>query len=142
MASMGERGPAPTPSNIRALRGTPTRALPKDEPKPQLKIPKPPDTLTDGAKKYWDEYSKLLLGMRVLSEVDAQGLAMLCEYTAYFWELNAITRKEGVVVKLGPNGATGYNPNWVSMNKAAEAMKKLLAEFGLTPSARARVRTD
>jgi P27 family predicted phage terminase small subunit len=118
------------------------RALPKDEPKPEIQIPEMPDTLSEGARPYWNDYGKKLAGMRVLSEVDTQALALLCEATATYWQMNAKVREQGVIVKLGKTGAIGYNPHFNAMNKAAEQMRQLLTEFGLTPSSRTRVRVE
>jgi P27 family predicted phage terminase small subunit len=38
-----------------------------------------------------------------------------------------------------PNGSFTYNPHWVGRNKAAQALDKYLASFGLSPSSRGRV---
>jgi phage terminase small subunit len=38
-----------------------------------------------------------------------------------------------------PNGSFTYNPHWVGRNKAAAALDKFLASFGLSPSSRGRV---
>jgi len=137
------RGRKPLPTNVRVLTGNAShRSVNKDEPKPAIRIPDPPENLSDEARPYWQQYGKQLAAMRVLSEVDQAALALLCECTATYWLMTAKVREQGVIVKIGKNEAIGYNPHFNAANKAQAQMKQLLAEFGLTPSSRSRVRAE
>jgi len=137
------RGTKPLPTNLRVLTGNAShRPVNKDEPKPAIRIPGPPENLSDEARPYWEQYGKQLAAMRVLSEVDQAALALLCECTATYWMMMGRVRAEGIIVPIGKNGASGYNQHFNAANKAQAQMRQLLAEFGLTPSSRTRVRAE
>ncbi|HSH84368.1 MAG TPA: phage terminase small subunit P27 family [Guyparkeria sp.] len=108
---------------------------------PDVKIPPCPAHLSAEAKREWKRISKHLLNLGIIAEIDMAALAMYCQ--AYGrWQ-----QAEEKLAELGREGMVDHTPNgfkqsstWLTISsKAAEQMRKLLPEFGMTPSARARL---
>lgn len=138
---MSTPGPKPAPAVVRQLRGnTSHRPTPTGEIYLPASIPDPPEYLSKEALPFWLETAQKLELMGVMTEVDQQALALLAEHQATFWEANEEIRKWGMIVKVGKNDYWQQNPFLAVMNKAEKQIRDLLAEFGLTPSSRTRVR--
>lgn len=139
---MAQSGPKPLPRNIVALRGS-KDAIGKTNglPEPEVVIPDPPDDMTDAAKAAWLTFAKQLAGMRVMTKADVASLQMLCETWARWKEATKDVTKNGFMLK-SPNGYPIQNPMLAVANKAQAQCLALLAEFGLTPSSRSRIRQD
>ena len=88
----------------------------------------PPD-LDGYARAKWDELSIHLDAMQVLSPVDGSTLEALCR--AY-----ALWKHYDERFKDGGSGDRHIMLNW---HRAMDAYRKLLVEFGLSPSARGKV---
>ena len=72
-------GRPPKPTHLKVLEGNPgKRALNKDEPKPQAKIPSCPSHLDKEAKAEWRRISKELLQLNLLTAIDRAALAAYC----------------------------------------------------------------
>lgn len=73
-------GRPPKPTHLKVLEGNPgKRALNKNEPRPQAKIPSCPKHLDKEAKVEWKRISKQLLLLGLLTEVDRAALAAYCQ---------------------------------------------------------------
>jgi P27 family predicted phage terminase small subunit len=136
------RGRKPKPSHLKLITGNPgRRKLPKDEPKPAPAVDlAAPEHLSAGARAHWAQVAKELAEAKVLTRLDLHGLGMYCEAFARWTWANAQIQKHGVLVKT-PNGFPTQSPLLQIANKAFEQMRVMLAEFGMTPSARTRVAT-
>lgn len=137
---MGARGPQPTPTALKVLRGNPgKRALNKREPQPPAaQDPHCPDHLDELAKVEWRRIVPILREMRVLTEADYMTLATLCQAYATMAKAQEQLNRAGILFKT----STGYiqqSPLISIVNTNAELVTKLCREFGLTPSARSRV---
>ena len=138
MAAMGRK---PHPSVIRDLRGNPTkRPIPTDEIHLPARIPDPPANLSEEAFPYWVETANKLSVMGVLTEVDGGALALFAEVEATFWEAVSEVRKHGAVVEVGESGHCQASPWQTVMMQSQKQMRDWMAEFGMTPSSRTRVR--
>jgi len=132
-------GPKPKPTAQKRLAGNPgQRRLSDDEPTPEVAAPERPAFLSEAAAAEWDRTAPKLVAMGVLSAADAAALAMYCEFYTRWQEAEKKLREGGAVVKV--NGQVMPSPYLSVANKAADMLLKLTAEFGLTPSARTRVR--
>lgn len=140
---MGQRGPKPVPDNVHAINGNPSKkklnlAGSQDVP---VEIPERPDGLTEIAIDKWDSVTKELFRLGLVARVDDIALELLCA-TYSDWTLAQQKLRE-----LGVDGYVQMSPNkmecqgvWLQIkNKAFEQLKGMLAEFGMTPSARVRV---
>lgn len=139
---MPTRGRKPVPTAIKRLNGNPgNRPLKDDDIKFEAVKPPPPDDLTsDVAKAKWDEMADMLTGYRLLSKLDLDALRVYCEAFAQWTDAVDSIQKTGWVVKAPKSGHPMLNP-YMSVKKDAEKkMADFHADFGLTPSARTRVK--
>jgi len=147
---MGRRGPSPTPTKLKILRGNPgRRRVNKAEPEPKTEIPVSPKHLQKEAQAEWKRISKQLSDLGLLTKVDRAGLAAYCvawerwvhaeQRIIGFDEQGNETKEPKGLVFITKNGYPIQNPYLNIADKAMGQMVKLLAEFGMTPSARSRI---
>lgn len=149
VVGMGNRGPAPKPTALKILEGNPGKQkLNQNEPKPPIgsSIPKPPARLLKEAKEEWKRLAPALHSMGVLTQIDLTAFAEVCQNYGYY----LITDKK--ILALGEQGvyamqktATGYmqqHPLLSLRRQYYDLWRRGLADFGLTPAARARIVTD
>jgi len=135
-------GRKPKPTALKELTGNPgKRALNKQEPKAQSAIPPCPKHLKGEARKEWRRVSKELVNLGILARVDRAALAAYCTAWATYVLAETTLESEGHVI-ISDKGSMSQNPwSWIAKS-AREQMVKFAAEFGMTPSARSRVRVD
>jgi len=133
---MGKRGPAPTPTSLKKLRGNPgKRALPKDEPKPSTEHVPCPAFLTSGAKGEWKRIVPELKRLGLLTKVDRSALAAYCQHWDEFRRATIEIEAAGAVVQEGDKNPI-VSP-WITIrNRASELMNKYIQQFGFSPSSR------
>lgn len=103
----------------------------------------PPAHLNDYAKLEWRRIAPILEKRGLISEEEAAALALYCQ--AYGrWQQAELKITElagtgdGLIVKA-PSGYPIQNPYLAIANKAMEQCYQYLQQFGLSPSARARI---
>ena len=141
---MGKRGPKKTPTKTLKLRGSWRANDRAGEPAASGRAKKP-TWLKKLAKKKWTELVPLLENMGVLAEIDSTVLARYCDSWAWWKDLRKTIEKEGECV-------TSYNKNgdeYVTQNpkvnialKISAQLAKLESQMGMTPSARADLKTE
>ena len=117
------RGPKPLPRNVVELRGNPgKRPLNEDEPviQPITELPEPPRKLKLEAKREWKRVIPYIIGNRLVGEESLSVLATYCTLHAAM----VLAEKKG---ELPPAA-------YISQYRS------LAGEFGLTPSARTRIK--
>jgi P27 family predicted phage terminase small subunit len=148
------RGRKPLPSDIKRANGNPgKRQLNDGEPVYTVPTATPyaPRYLSAVAQREWGRAAALLMRARVLTEADLTALALYCDAYGRWIEARAKLADQGLVIearaKLDENGLAimdvkgSYQNPWLFVaNKAHEQMLKLLAEFGMTPSSRTRIK--
>ena len=136
---MGKRGPRPLPAALKKARGTHQKC--RDAPNalelPPGVPPLPKHLAKDkGARAIWDELTGNEVWRIVLATADALGLELLVKHMALERKFaRSAARQQIVKTPFGPK----TNPAVAEARKEAASVKQLLAEFGLTPSARSRV---
>lgn len=157
---MGARGPAPTPRQVLADRGSWRAGKNPAEPRPPLGRPNCPSHLTAEQKQLWSRLCKLLNGMGVLSRIDGGQLERYAVYfvrwrecerflatngTTYAVKSDNPGQHVGKLPKANPKDPDAYVVGWKHYPQVAEshrldrALKQIEANFGLTPSARTRI---
>jgi P27 family predicted phage terminase small subunit len=114
----------------------------RDAPPPLEGAPEKPPYLDAIASQKWDEVIELLSEMRVLSRSDG-GLieAYAVTYAGYRKALENVAKIGQVIVEKTDNGIEAKRSPWsAELHKYMDRMTKLLAEMGLTPSARGRLK--
>ena len=123
----------------------------QDEPKPELisEVPRPPSHLNAAAKRKWKELAPVLVNSKLLSVLDLTALEMLCDSYGVFREahdaiFHPVHPRTGKRFRrtlgqylAGQNSQT--TPELSAMNKARDAYKAFMTEFGLSPATRTKV---
>lgn len=138
---MGRRGPAPTPTRLKVLRGNAgRRPLPKDEPMPEVEEPTCPAHLDGMAKREWKRVVKELKKLGLLAKLDRPLLSAYCSTWSLFVQAERECRKGDLVVE----SSSGYpmQSPWIGIrNKQLEKLITLAGHFGMSPSARTTVKS-
>lgn len=141
------RGRKPLPSHLKLVTGNRgKRPIKPENIEFKISLPMPPPHLCDDAKVEWGRVASMLYALRLLSDADIAALAAYCSSYA-IWkqatealnkmaEQDTITR--GLVIKTS-NKNIIQNPLLGIANTAAANMVRYASEFGMTPSARARI---
>ncbi len=136
---MGARGPAPKPTALRKLEGNPgKRALPKNEPQPEIGVAECPAWLSADAQAEWQRVAPELARLGILALIDAMTLAAYCEAFSRWKQAVEMMGKDGIVF-VTVAGYVAQHPAVGIANKAMAEMLKFGRELGLTPSARGRM---
>lgn len=152
---MGQRGPAAKPNELKVLEGgRGHRPINLDQVfRPEVGLPDAPRWLTKEARKAWKRLSTELLHYNLLSKVDREAFAMLCQ-TIGRLELVELALNGRIATALAagkpaaeafidctPKGMPIQSALYQVLNREQAKLNTLLAEFGLTPAQRARVTT-
>lgn len=133
------KGRKPLPTNVRVLSGNPgKRKINAEEPKGEPFDPQAPIWLSEPARQFWDDLVRMLLPMRVLVAADKFVVAALA--TALV-EMQAAHKElqHGRTTSTGEGGEK-TSPYVTIFNSAQSQVTRLLAELGMTPSSRSRVK--
>jgi P27 family predicted phage terminase small subunit len=137
-------GRKPLPTAVKELNGNPgKRTLNRSEPKPARprRVPPPPAHLKGAARAKWKKLAAQLHKIGVLTEVDQDALARYCVTYQRWLEAEARVTRDGEVVRT-TNGNLIQNPYLAIANRCMAQLSTLGAEFGLTPSSRAKVHAE
>ncbi len=135
MAVVGRK---PKPTALRLLEGNREhRPINRHEPKPQVVLPECPSFVEGYAREVWNELGAQLVGLGVMTAVDWMGFVALCMEWATYVEAKEVLK--GGSVWTAESGYKQSVPEVKIANEALGKVKALLAEFGLTPSSRARL---
>ena len=134
------RGRKPKPSALKKLAGNPgKRALNRNEPTPELKVPAAPKHLNKVARAEWKRVTAQLLILGMLGEIDMAALAAYCSAWADFVEASAHVNKKNGAVAYNAQGAPIRSPWMLIKKQAMDQVIAFSAQFGMTPSSRSRV---
>jgi P27 family predicted phage terminase small subunit len=131
---------APTPLKLRLLRGNPGCRPIKPEPMPRSasKCPAPPAHLSEYAAHEWRRFAPELYRLGLLTILDETSFAAYCSAYALWRAAEERLSKEDLVAP-GSERNKVVNPVLKIASQAARDLIRFGTEFGLTPSARARV---
>jgi P27 family predicted phage terminase small subunit len=94
----------------------------------------PPDFLYERAIEEWDRIAPLLAQMRVLSDVDVTALRAYCQTVSLYVQCQLAIREHGLVTSQGKSRG-----EVIIAAKCLSEIRAFSAEYGLTPSSRARM---
>jgi P27 family predicted phage terminase small subunit len=103
--------------------------------------------LSEPAQEAWGRLAPVLSDMKVLTVADAEALGMLCETAAEYWQATDVIARRGMTYEVEWYTKTGdllkttteQRPEVRIRSDAAKRLKSLMEQFGLTPSARAKL---
>lgn len=148
MPSGGARsrsGPPPKPTALKLLDGNPgKRPLNNREPKPQVRLPRPPAEISVAARREYFRLGRMLARLGVMTEADGMGLAALVQSWARWLEAQRVLNPIQFVTKEGENIVVNplLKPLLRASHDAQEEYVRLLSEFGLTPASRSRIKAE
>jgi P27 family predicted phage terminase small subunit len=103
---------------------------------------KPPSWLTREAKREFRRLAKMLLDVELVTNLDVDLLAMFANTLVCYREMDAEIREQGLMAtytnKAGAEN-TIPNPLLSHRKQLGDQLRMLAAEFGFTPSARAKL---
>ena len=137
---MARPGPAPIPTHLKIIRGTRQDRINKTEPKPAASEPKCPTWLSTDGKKIWRRVAKQLKEMGMLFEADQDVICAYVQAVITHQEASKVVAKEGIVV-AGRRDEFVKNPALQVVRDNATLIRMLAGELGLTPAARARLKS-
>ena len=135
------RGTKPQPSALRRRNGNPgKRGYNHAEPQPPSEMPNCPPHLSPVARDEWARLAQVLFDIGVLALTDRAALAAYCQAYGRWVEAEERLAETPMLIKA-PSGYVQQSP-WLSVaNKQLELMGRFMAELGLTPAARSRIRS-
>lgn len=136
----------PTPTAILKLRGSKRAKYERvGEPQP-TGLPEPPAWLSNDARAAWEHVYPMLVAMGVLTRIDGPTLSRYCHVWARWRKVEQFIAEHGETypVKDG-NGKTRRIVAWPQVATArnlAQQLMEMEREFGMTPSARTRIKVE
>jgi P27 family predicted phage terminase small subunit len=135
---MGQRGPAPTPTVLRLVRGNPSRrGINKREPKPSGALRVAPPNLPPRAAEIWAHAIEHAPN-GLLKQLDESVMLTWCVARAHYEDAMQRVARTGLMVK-SPNGHAIQNPFLAILNKQALIMLKAAQAMGFTPASRSGI---
>ena len=136
---MSTRGRKPNPTAVKQLRGNPgKRPLNKREPRPKTAVRKPYKLGRGIQARFWDEHAPELERLAILTGVDVPAFRLMAEAYAFAVQAAQELHAAGELTVEGRNGPKKHPLAQVFRDQAT-LYKTFAAEFGMTPSARARL---
>jgi P27 family predicted phage terminase small subunit len=148
-------GPAPKPAELKLLEGNRGhRPINLDQLfRPEVGVPDAPRWLSKEARKAWRRLSKELQRYNLLSKVDRDAFALLCQTIGRLEivERSIAGKQAALLADSGdpadalmdttPNGLRVQSALYQILNREQDKLHRLLESFGLRPDARAKVTT-
>lgn len=133
------RGRKPLPTNLKILSGVRDSRINSCEPEPPKGRPDRPEFLDDIALAEWDRIVPILEAMGVLTKADGQALEMYCgSYSLWKQAFDAIkVRGLSIETEYGIKN----NPAIAVARESSETCRRILIDFGCTPSSRSKVKS-
>lgn len=131
---MGRRGPARLPTALHVLHGNPSHLkLPGDEVKPERLLPRCPAFLTGEARLFFQREAPRLFRLGLLTELDDSEFVMLAKSWQRWQQAEAAVERS-----LEGSGRLSRLRVVVAIRYAVQ-FRQLAGDFGMSPSARARL---
>jgi P27 family predicted phage terminase small subunit len=140
------KGRKPKPTVLKLLQGNPgRRAINESEPKYHALTPEIPVELQDEkmafARAEWERQVPQLIEAGIARRIDRTALAMYCVEYQHWAQATEEVRALGTLIRT-KDGWIKSNPYLAVQARAFDNMLRLMAEFGLTPSSRVRLKAD
>ena len=136
---MARTGRPPKPDALKRLQGTFRANRKRDHVEAPPGAPACPDHFRGFAREAWDVLCAQLLEVGILAKLDGAALEGLCTLWARGREADRHIAKYGQIVEtpFGPK----KNPSVGISEKAWAEFRKFCGEFGITPSARMKIKS-
>ena len=133
---MGRRGPAPTPTALKILRGeTRPSRVNRDEPRPVGELVPIPEDISPEAQAVWRRVLREFGHTGVIRGADADVMRLFCETVDRYERASQMLNQSGPLIR-GRDGNLVKNPLHQIVRDNAVLIRSLAGELGLTPAAR------
>lgn len=133
------RGRKPLPAAVRRLNGNPSKRDILEPIKLDAEIPDPPRELAERSREHWDRNCRLLNEAKLLTKLDGDSLANYCDALARRESLNKAIERDGEIIS-GARGLLVLHPAFKALPEVEKAIRWFQIEYGLTASARMKVK--
>ena len=137
------------PTGTKRKQGTYRRdraAKNEAHPAPVAGIPQPPIPLTDYATEEWERIAPYLQDCGLLTHADVGPLALYCRAIGEIRECDDVMREDGAFLYVYDEATKiekiTKHPAAVKAHAAAQVVRTWATEFGITPSARAKLNVE
>lgn len=137
---MGKRGIPPKPAKLRLLDGAQPSKVNRNEPIPRSGKIEPPEDMSADVRVIFDYTVAELEHMKIGAPSDRDALVAYCEAVDKHRKASALLARSSLLIK-GERGMV-RNPALQIQRDSAHLIRQLAQEFGLTPSARARIDSE
>lgn len=138
-------GRRPKSAELRLLEGNPgKRRLPQPKARPAAarrrrpRMASPPAWMPELGRAEWFRVGRLLTASGILTDTDLTALAAYCDAYCRWLDAREALARDGLTTETA-SGNLKAHPATVVVHQAVTEMRQFMAEFGLTPAARARV---
>jgi P27 family predicted phage terminase small subunit len=138
---MARRGPKTAPTAVKLVKGVSPYRINRNEPVAPVGAPEVPAMVAGDpvALEEWRRMVPILMNMSMLTQADGAALGLYCLSYSRFRQAHEQLAKEGLVV-VSLTGVEKPSPLLAVEARAVDTMRKLLSEFGLSPSSRSSIR--
>ena len=134
---MTRRGPAPTPTALKILRGeTRPSRVNRDEPRPVGELVPIPEDISPEAQAVWRRVVREFGHTGVIRGADGDVMRIYCETVARYEKASRLLDASGPLIKGARGGELVKNPLHQIVRDNAVLIRSLASELGLTPAAR------
>ncbi len=134
------KGRKALPANMHLLHGTHRADRHGGGLAVQIVNPDPPDGLPADAAAEWRRVAPILSKYRLLSDLDLTALAMYCRVYARWLEAERRLEESGELVFETQSGYQTQSAYLNIINQCLKQMQSIMAEFGMTPATRERLK--
>ena len=136
------RGRKALPSNLHVLHGTHRDDRHGGGVAVKIVNPDPPSGLPDDAATEWRRIAPILSGYKLLSDLDLTALEMYCRVYARWLDAERRLDESGKLVFRTHTGYETQSAYLNIINQCLKQMQSLMAEFGMTPATRERLKAN
>lgn len=136
------RGRTPTPAQSKVVQGNFRKDRHSHGPAVEMGLPDCPVWLPKNAKKYWKKVGPELDKVGLIAKIDAALFAAHCDSVGKFEEVTRLLATLDDLLDKTPQGFLVQSAMFTVRNKLWDQVKSSAQEFGLSPSARSRVKAS
>lgn len=135
------KGRKPKPSSLKVIEGNTARRPAKKELKAKAVMPPKPKTLSEAARKVWDEVAPELAELGVLARVDATTLETFCNNLVMMRRLQRFIDENGYSYTTETKNGIMHRqfPEVGILQKCQTQHRAFMSEFGMSPASRTRL---
>lgn len=134
------KGRKALPANMHLLHGTHRQDRHGGGLAVKIVCPDPPDGLPEVAAAEWSRMAPILSGYKLLSDLDLVAFEQYCRVYARWLQAEKLLEDSGELVFETSTGYQTQSAYLNIINQCLKQMSSIMAEFGMTPATRERLK--